>query len=354
MESQKKLQEYFLQYGKDEHDDDTDVAPNTEQNEHSAELPSDEPVIWQCDSCPKSFKRSIELRLHKHTHVQAENGLDDSIDIKTEPYDDEYDEFDTTNISESINDMGNTSCNPMNDEELRWRCNTCSVSFLRRAHLRLHRRQHPVKHKSVKILSKPLPRKEPVQIEPKPKQTMHTSISNGFGSMGEESFDDARWKCKKCPGVFRTRRLLRDHNGTHRYSMPTLVAAPLSSMSTTSTPIAKHQVVVPTTDPIDLRWKCSKCRKAFATRKLLQKHRIAHRFEIKLHLKSKAIKTPLKRDRIERDWLCNICGSVFKRRSMLRDHRRYEHAIQGVNETSLLEPDVEIKTEDFTMAEYSN
>lgn len=370
LESQKKLQEYFEQYGKDELDDKPDEVA---QPERTVEHPSDEPTVFHCDSCPKSFNRSIELRLHKHIHVPVSNGFDDSIDIKTEPYDDEYDDYDATNESDTLNDT--TASINNNGEEMRWRCNTCGMSFLRRAHLRQHRRMHPIKREKtmMPVIGK-LPTKKSLQSTPKPKPIIlsnSTMDSNGFDSPGfdspggNSSFDDARWKCKKCPGIFRTRRLLRDHNGTHRSSLPTsaIVAAamaavaPPSPIAAPSTPThVQHEPIMPNTDPTEFRWKCLKCRKAYPTRKLLQKHRLTHRFEIKLHLKTKpsSLKLPMKRDRTERDWLCNICGVMFKRRSMLRDHRRYEHAIQGVNASLLLEPDVEIKTEGLPMIEYPN
>lgn len=367
LDSQRQLENYYVKYGKDANDDDADKEEEEEDddddNEDTEEHPSDEPTIWQCDKCPKTFNRNIELRLHKHIHVEPENGFDDTIDIKTEPYDDEYDEYDTTNASEPMNETMDSSTNN-NGEEYRWRCTTCGMSFLRRAHLRTHRRQHPVRRDKLATSTSKSTVKKSIQTTPKVKLPVFTnsvaSSSNGFDSvssfMGNESFDDARWKCKKCPGVFRTRRLLRDHNSTHRNSMPatTLTLAPLSPPSAVSTPIVKQSLIIPDTDPTELRWKCSKCRKAFQTRKLLQKHRTTHRFEIKLHLKTKALKPTMKRERTDRDWLCNICGASFKRRSMLRDHRRYEHAIQGANASLLLEPDVEIKTEGLPMIEIPN
>lgn len=299
-------------------------------------------VNLECHECGRCFERELELRIHSHTHRKNEtpsqnndsqNGFDDQFllaNIKSEPVEYDLDPMEWAEVSQSDVDNLLGGQNEF-DNDLRWKCTICQQRFLRRAHLRAHRRQHAVD----------IPRPTKVKGEKRNKdqttkitipQSNHDNIKTNINVLKKKpspiSFNlnvtaDAqyeRWQCKKCFSTFRTRRLLRDHNIVHRNASVVSVKFEASSqlnssMTTVNDTVSSHFLsdsdMVAIDEPMpkvatakkmgttspksqstplksDARWKCPKCRKVFETPKLLRKHKLAfHTFEIKLNLKSK-------------------------------------------------------------------
>lgn len=315
---------------------------------------SNEPTIFdnnlQCHDCGRCFERELELRIHMHCHRQNEtpsqnndsqNGFDDQFliaNIKSEPV--EY-TFDPLDWPDTIQSDADNIFQQNDDVDMRWKCTICHKRFLRRAHLRNHRREHAVDRPDSKpTTSEMKPFKNEKKIIPQPpkndKITVNLfkkklNLNMNLNQSADAQFD--RWQCKKCFSTFRTRRLLRDHNVIHRNTHQSIasldfdanllndtsgnepsiihfdadsdaaVAAataaaaaidavqPITMMSTskklanTSSP-KTHSTPIKSTN--ETRWKCPKCRKVFSTPKLLRKHKLnSHTFEIKLNLKSK-------------------------------------------------------------------
>lgn len=430
MESEKKLREMLVNFEINQRlttscsdsvsslsIDDDSAQPKAEKDNDSSNL--------ECRDCGRRFVRELELRIHSHTHRQIEtpsqnndshNGFDDQFliaNIKSEPV--EYDldpmdwpettqsDIDDNDIDVDLDmDMDNTSM--LNDDDLRWKCTICQQRFLRRAHLRSHRRQHAQDRPSNER------KKDTNKTIPHQKHDKHTVTivkkKHNLNVTADAQFE--RWQCKKCFSTFRTRRMLRDHNVVHRnasavsfefdnslnnsgnepsiihfdadseadVAAATLAAAAIDMQSHVS---PKKVVTSPKSQSTPLkstetRWKCPKCRKVFETPKALRKHKLAnHTFEIKLNLKSKNFiserksvsftsllsSSSSKRKKldanrsqfVERDWPCNSCHKVFNRRSLLREHRRTAHMLKptGALPISLKQEQMD----DFVADEYA-
>lgn len=415
LESEKKLREMLQNYEHNQRetascsDQDPlsgyslgDASYNVQSNfmtNSSTPQPSNASNGYECQECGRCFERELELRIHSHTHRNndtpmshnndSQNGFDDQLliaHIKSEPI--EYaaydcDPMDFQDISQSYVDNSFEG----GDDDLRWKCTICDQRFLRRAHLRVHRRDHAVDRSGKSIETKK--ERKPITI-PQPikhdKGNLHLlKKKDNLNVSANAQFE--RWQCKKCFSYFRTRRLLRDHGVVHRNSTVTALdlesildaavsvnetsslinydtdgnddttpsIVPPQTVNESSSSPKLHSTPLPSDDA---RWKCSKCRKVFETSKALRKHKQTnHRFEIKLNLKSKnflsdkrnvsfdlvtkkknlagtadtaasAATTANRSPFVERDWPCNSCHQVFNRRSALREHRRTVHMLK--------------------------
>lgn len=432
LESEKKLREMLHNYENNQRlmasGSGSDSASSLSTDEDSAQPnlqnQSDQADVFdslECRECGRRFERELELRIHLHTHRETDtpsqnndshNGFDDQYliaNIKSEPVEYDLDPTDWADTTQS--DADNSSL--MNDDELRWKCTICQQRFLRRAHLRAHRREHATDRpdksgekrfikdeRKATIPQAKHDKQQPIILKKKINFNVNLNVT------ADAQFD--RWQCKKCLAAFRTRRLLRDHNVVHRNTSMASLDFDNSFLNSTNDPnepfihfdadseaavasaIAAassidEQTSFPPTEETtspksastpmkshDARWKCPKCRKAFDTPKALRKHKLAnHTFEIKLNLKSKNFvsekksvsfsdltsssskkrKLEARSQFVERDWPCNSCHQVFNRRSMLREHRRTVHMLKptGAVSTSLKQEQID----DFVADEYA-
>lgn len=342
LESEKKLREMLQNYEynqrqtascSDPNPVSGDVYTNAQPNFITKSTQAEAANSFECHECGRRFERELELRIHSHTHRKIDtpsqnndshNGFDDQLliaHIKSEPieyaaYD--FNPLDWPDISQSDVD------NPFHDDDddvaddLRWKCTICDQRFLRRAHLRAHRREHAVdrpgkstEKKSIDDYRKPTIT-IPILATKHDKGNLHLfKKKDNLNLSADAQFE--RWQCKKCFSTFRTRRLLRDHNVVHRNA--TVTTLDLESILNAAVSVNETSSLIgydidgnedtnaskgpPTTKKLNAsspkshstpnaRWKCSKCRKVFETPKALRKHKQTnHRFEIKLNLKSK-------------------------------------------------------------------
>lgn len=140
--------------------DEDNSAQEHKQNNHEKSSIESNKVYdsIECPECGQCFERELQLRIHLHRHRQNEtpshntdsqNGFDEQFllaTIKSEPVEYELDPLDPMAAildwpDTTQSDVDNTSIQH-DDDELRWKCTICQQRFLRRAHLRAHRRQH--------------------------------------------------------------------------------------------------------------------------------------------------------------------------------------------------------------------
>lgn len=434
LESEKKLKEHLIHFQKNQTNQNTEEgnAENSDTFQSNGTTDLDGEMVeqttnsfrWKCSNCPKAFDRRIELQLHQHTHRSekpVEGYTDDlsnqMVSIKIEPFADSYSS--DWNDEQMYNDNDDSTANlVLNDstensyndggEFLRWACNVCSERFIRRAHLREHKRSHaleklgtkPRNDNGIAATNKSIKTIIPNVVNRVIKKINKTKME--VNSVVETQFD--RWKCKKCSMAFRTRRLLGEHNITHRNDVGAANVIEnidvddsndIKHMVFLEEPALKKVINIPKasnspkkpnltikTEPSmnnvkklssqSQRWKCSKCRKTFDTRQSLRTHKLNHKFEIKLNLKTKTnnlivnlksrhenlfkvkksnkpngnktpkitSSTPTNRSFVERDWKCNNCDAVFNRRSILREHRREVHPSKHT-----IKPKIEMDTD---------
>ncbi|XP_055313497.1 zinc finger protein 91-like [Sitodiplosis mosellana] len=206
----------------------------------------------ECHECGQCFERELQLRIHLHTHrnetpshnTDSQNGFDEQFllaTIKSEPVEYELDPMDPMAAildwpDTTQSDADNSSL--QHDDEMRWKCTICEQRFLRRAHLRSHRRQHAVDRNNTSTTSstitavtatiatvsdnKPNEKKSDKKTIPPTHKHDKSSVNLLKKKYNLNVTADAaqfeRWQCKKCFSTFRTRRLLRDHNVVHRNS----------------------------------------------------------------------------------------------------------------------------------------
>lgn len=406
LESEKKLREMLQNFEVNQRltascsDSVSSLSNIEEDNAHFNfdKRPTDAlaPNSLECGECGRCFERELELRIHSHTHRKNEtpsqdsqNGFDEQFllaNIKSEPVEYDLDPMEWAEVSQS--DVLDNLLGVQNDgdDDLRWKCTICHERFLRRAHLRAHRREHAVdgnrleKTSAKKMTKDPDTKTIPQAKHDKGNINLFKKKPNfNLNVTADAQFE--RWQCKKCFSSFRTRRLLRDHNVVHRpntsvasidFDGSSILLNNSTFDETTSSQLFEQSNNVTADDkspknppkkvnhspkshstPMksDSRWKCPKCRKVFETPKALRKHKLSHHtFEIKLNLKSKNFvsekknvsfdlssssskkKHQLQQQRAgqfsERDWPCNSCHQVFTRRSVLRDHRRTVHMLK--------------------------
>lgn len=269
LESEKKLREMLLNFEANQRlmasysdsmssmsqdDDNSNVQPKFEKSQTDGIFDS-----LECPDCGRRFERELELRIHSHIHRHIEtpsqnndsqNGFDDQYliaNIKSEPVEYIFDPsmMDWPDTTQSDGD--NVSLQA--EDDLRWKCTICEKRFLRRAHLRAHRRQHAIERSDNKSTSFKLnantsimsatvaadvsavaatsitEKKIKLKDDKKtiPAQQKHDKSNVSFvkkkinlNVTADEQLE--RWQCKKCLSKFRTRRLLRDHNVVHRNS----------------------------------------------------------------------------------------------------------------------------------------
>lgn len=449
LESDKKLREHLTQYEKGEMEAfPNEIVPNENESNDIDQPPEDLNDLvdeiesstpnwrWKCGKCPKAFNRRIELQLHRHTHRDdAQNAPFDNCDafdddqvvkVKIEPLvemfspewtdDGTFNDDSRTNLVYNSMDNSSYSIDNSATDESRWVCNVCAKRFSRRAHLRAHKQIHALEKletkRDVNVFSaNNVARKLKVK-------TIVPNVLNGISQKvnkvkKEVNNEMNRWKCKRCFGLFRTRRLLRDHNLTHRGDsmVPLTVkieSSPFVENGTfndipTDTFVNEPSKIQPNHSANNHKsapkksnlqhqsdkrkvWKCGKCRKIFESRQSLRAHKMTHTFEIKLNLKTKtknlmvklknsnenlfkkkqnknhsshppkivsSTPTIIKPNRtssfIERDWPCSTCHEVFKRRNILREHRRTLHP--NVKNVSVLNIKQE-NQEDFVAEDY--
>lgn len=331
LESEKKLREMLHNFEVNQRLNSESVSSLSNTNDHSAQFqfeksfetttaaasaaavvataatPADR---FDCHECGRCFERELELRIHSHTHRtvdtpsqhnDSQNGFDEQFllaNIKSEPVEYDLDPMEINpmewaEVSQSDVDsllMGGSG-DGGNDSngELRWKCTICQGRFLRRAHLRQHRRQHAVDGQSIRAIphqkrtTKPThdkKNKDQIQIKGIP-QINHDNNSSGSGSGSGSSSNG-----------------IKASSNTHKkkkQQLPSLPPPPplqLLPPPELATPPPPSPVPPPQLPALSLlpslqlnltsdaqfdRWQCKKCFLTFRTRNLLRTHNMAHR-----------------------------------------------------------------------------
>lgn len=242
---------------------------------------------FDCHECGKCFDRDLELRIHSHTHRtvdtpsqqnDSQNGFDEQFlmaNIKSEPVEYDLDPMEWAEVSQSDVDnllMGSgdgaggvgidNGGNGFGDEsngELRWKCTICQERFLRRAHLRAHRRQHAIdgEHRA----TKPQNRSLKATNEKKPKDQVQIQIK----SIPQINHDNSKistnvLKKKKQPPMV-----------LPQLSPPAPLPIPIPISMSAALPVLPS-ILNLTADAQYERWQCKKCGLPFRTRRLLRTH----------------------------------------------------------------------------------
>lgn len=266
-------------------------------------------------------------------------------------------------------DSGADGIGEDNNGELRWKCTICQERFLRRAHLRSHRRRHAIdgEHRSVKLQNRAIKAtthdkkiKDQIQIksipqinhdissvkattnvlkkkqqQPQPQQLPPPALptppplpslsllpSIQLNLTADAQYD--RWQCKKCFLTFRTRRLLRTHNIAHRNTSVTSLdfdASLLSSLAAgneSSSQLFDHSdmssfAMTMATDQSIPNVSPAAIATAPAPKKPVQQSPKSH-------------STPLKSS--DARWKCPKCRKVFETPKALRKHKLSHHTFE--------------------------
>lgn len=259
----------------------------------------------------------------------------------------------------------------LGSDELRWTCKKCPKRFATRILLREHMREHRVDFESKKnALIKSIQEKNIVETTapadtPSLEDDDDYAMPDWLQPSGSTKVD--RWKCKRCSLSFETRRLLQNHNASHRMKVETDDYVTLNNVDqegngNSDDPTAGHldadhkqskieskteiidanaiQNVSPSQETNGLRWKCSNCNEVFQCRRFLRLHRKVHQDEPRNYPLQRKPKTTSETRKSKNtdptQWQCNICGQLFEKRLLLRAHRRQDHNIDRHNYTQFL------------------
>lgn len=321
LESEKKLSEMLHNFETNQRlnsDLETNLSNNT--NDHSAQFQFSKSFEatattmataadrYDCDECGRCFERELELRIHSHSHRtidspsqhnDSQNGFDDQFllaNIKSEPVEYDLDPMEINpmewaEVSQSDVDnllmggdgggsVGGDGIGGDNSDELRWKCTICAGRFLRRAHLRAHRRQHAIDGESVRSIklqnrttkstSDNKKNKDQIQIKSIP-QINHDNNSSSSSSHTAKASTKKQQQSQLPPPVLPTPTPPPPPPLKQEQPPP---PPPLQLPSLSLLPSLQLNL---TADAQYDRWQCKKCFLTFRTRRLLRTHNMAHR-----------------------------------------------------------------------------
>lgn len=240
-------------------EDNNSAQPKLEKPTNTEQQQSNVYESFDCPDCGQCFQRELQLRIHSHIHRENEtpsqntdsrNGFDEQFllaTIKSEPVEYEIDPMDPMDPMAAILDWPDTTqsdadMSMQTDDEMRWKCTICQKRFLRRAHLRAHRREHAFERTAttttttsantttttnnttitsidIKVNEKKSSNKKTIPQTQKHDKSSANLLKKKLNlNVTADAAQFERWQCKKCFSTFRTRRLLRDHNVVHRNS----------------------------------------------------------------------------------------------------------------------------------------
>lgn len=354
------------------HDDlDLDLVQPTKKSKQTHVTPTtaiDLDLRWYCKECSARFRTRQLLydhrKIHKEEKVMTSTSSSSFVGVTETISALDLVECVTIIDSGSDNEEKAILNDSMDSVQLRWSCKKCPKRFRARTqlreHMRDHRRDFDLKKQALiksiqekKIITRPA--------------VVATAESTAAAFDDDDFLPDwlqpsgstsDRWKCKRCPLSFETRRLLQLHNASHRTKPETEDYITLNNADEDATEDAnddeiqskieskkeiidvKNENVSSSQETIGFRWKCSRCNEVFEFRKYLRLHRNVHRDEPRyypLHRKERT--KPIERKSKSTDlnrWICIICANVYAKRSLLREHRRKDHNIDKHNYTQYI------------------
>ncbi|XP_031630554.1 zinc finger protein 91-like [Contarinia nasturtii] len=386
LESEKKLREMLLKYetnqrltasysdsvssmSMNEDDDNSSAQPKFEISEPGGILDN-----LECRDCGRRFERELELRIHSHIHRHIEtpsqnndsqNGFDDQFliaNIKSEPVEYVFDPMDWPDTTQS--DADNSSLQA--DDDLRWKCTICQKRFLRRAHLRAHRRQHALERSDTApkptstntnanisgiavtattssatttpttatvISEKKNKLKEEKKIIPAQQKHEKTNVNllkKKFNLNVTADAQHERWQCKKCFSTFRTRRLLRDHNVVHRNLHQSFTLLDLDANFLTGTSGTDASIIHFDADSDDAVAAATAAAVAMDVERL----KSSPAKKLQTNTPPKSHSTPVVKhsssgsNTSESRWKCPKCRKVFDTPKALRKHKLANHTFE--------------------------